>query len=444
VGAAAAFSVLGAVTLRAQDSNYWSTAYGTRAQLLGGVVIGSPGDISSVYYNPGALALTRNNEFLLAGNAFQYLRVSVANGAGPTRDLASSTITTVPSLIAGEIPLLAHDRLAYSFLSRTQVDLLMEKNFASRGEPDSPLPNASFGAIQIRYQQSVNENWYGITWAHKLSPTLGIGVTPELAVRNQRTTATLFAMGQNTGGQQAVLQLDKDFDYSNWRLLARVGLSARRDSLTYGVTLTTPGLALFGSGGIRQSINLTDQTGAVGNMIGASYQDGLESHYHSPVGVGLGASYGWNSTRVHAAVEWWNAVKQYTVLQGEAFTIMTPGGDSTGTAVITDKLNEVFNFGLGLEQHFGSIVGYASYHTDRSGEPSDSRPSAAVTAWDLDHITAGITFNAWRSTFAIGQSVAIGSRPVPPFVVRPDHVPTAALESKALILTSTVGWNIAF
>jgi hypothetical protein len=34
-------------TARSQDSNYWSSAYGTRAQLLGGVVTGSPGDISS-------------------------------------------------------------------------------------------------------------------------------------------------------------------------------------------------------------------------------------------------------------------------------------------------------------------------------------------------------------------------------------------------------------
>jgi len=104
--------ILGATTARSQDSNYWSAAYGTRAQLLGGVVTGSPGDISSTYYNPGALALAPSSEFLLAGNAFQYQRVSVANGSGPKRDLVTSTIGTVPSLIAGEVPILKHDRLA--------------------------------------------------------------------------------------------------------------------------------------------------------------------------------------------------------------------------------------------------------------------------------------------------------------------------------------------
>src|SRR5262245_65402142 len=103
-----ACSLLFTLPAHAQDANYWSIAYGTRAQLLGGVVTGSPGDISSVYYNPGALALAPNAEFLLAGYAVQYQRVSVANGAGAKRDLVSSVITTVPSLIAGELPVLTH------------------------------------------------------------------------------------------------------------------------------------------------------------------------------------------------------------------------------------------------------------------------------------------------------------------------------------------------
>ena len=44
-------------TAKAQDAHYWTYPYGTRAQLLGGVVIGSVVDISATYYNPGALSL---------------------------------------------------------------------------------------------------------------------------------------------------------------------------------------------------------------------------------------------------------------------------------------------------------------------------------------------------------------------------------------------------
>jgi hypothetical protein len=435
--------IFAATTAGAQDSNYWSTGYGTRAQLLGGVVTGSPGDISSVYYNPGALALAPNTEFLLAGNAVQYLRVSVANGSGPRRDLVTSTLATVPSLIAGELPVLQHDRLAYSYLTRQQVDLDMEQRLTTVSAP--LLPSATFAAFDLQYHQSVSESWYGLTWAHQLSPTLGFGVTPELALRSQRTIGSLFAMAENAGGQQAVLQQTRDFDFLHWRLLARFGLSGVRDSLTYGITFTTPGLGLTGGGAYRQSVNLTDQSGSVGNVIGASYQDGLKADYRSPLGAGAGASFGWGSMRIHAAAEWWGKVDRYNVLEGAPFVIKTPIGDSTVTTIVSEDLNSVFNFGVGLERRFSpNVSGYASYHTDRSGRAPDSPPNLSVTAWDLNHVSAGITFNAWRSNFAVGGSAAFGSRPIKSFGPRIDRIPSAELESSALILTGTLGWKIAF
>ena len=437
--------ILGATTARSQDSNYWSAAYGTRAQLLGGVVTGSPGDISSTYYNPGALALAPSSEFLLAGNAFQYQRVSVANGSGPKRDLVTSTIGTVPSLIAGEVPILKHDRLAYSFLTRQNVDLDMEKRLTTGAESVSPLPNATFAAFELLYHQRVSETWYGATWAHQLSPRFGIGITPSVAVRSQRTTASLTAMGENAGGQQAMLQHSRDFEYLHWRLLAKLGAQGYRDSLTYGVTLTTPGLGLFGGGAFRQSTSLTDQSGTVGNVIGASYQEDLKATYKSPVGVGAGASYGWTALRIHAAAEWWASISRYNILEGAPFVIHVPSGDSTASATISEELRSVFNYGVGLEYKFSpGLSGYASFHTDQSSRPSGSPVSASVTAYDLSHLSGGVTFKAWRSDFAVGLEGAFGSRPIQAFARRPDAIPPGELETHAMLVTGTLGWKISF
>ena len=104
-----------------------------------------------------------------------------------------------------------------------------------------------------------------------------------------------------------------------------------------------------------------------------------------------------------------------------------------------------FNFGFGLEHHFSpDVAGYLSYHTDVSGRPSDAPPDASVTAWDLNHVTAGVTFNAWRSNFAVGASAAFGSRPIPGSGSRPDRIPPASLDSQALIVTGTLGWKFTF
>ena len=445
VAAVASLFVLSSAPVLAQDSNYWSTAYGTRARLLGGVVIGSPGDISAVYYNPGALALAPDSEFLLSGNAFQYMRVSVTNGSGPRRDLTTSTISTLPSLIAGEIPLLDRDRLAYSLLTRQKVDIDIEKRATTDVQSSSPLPNATFAALDVQFHQDVDEGWYGLTWARQVSPALGIGVTPTMAVRSQRTQGSVFAMGENAANEQAVLQSSRDFDYLHWRLLARFGLSGARDSLTYGVTFTTPGLGLFGGGAYRQSLSLTSQTGTVGNVIGASYQNGLSVEYRSPMGAGAGASFGWGTLRLHVAAEWWAAVDRYNLIEGDPFTVQTPSGDSTVAAVVSEELDDVLNFGIGLEHRFSpDLVGLVSYHTDRSGRSPDSAPGASVTTWDLHHVTAGATFNAWRSNFAVGASVTFGSRPIPPLPNRPDGVPSAALETEALMVTAILGWKISF
>ena len=431
---------------RAQDSNYWSSAYGTRARLLGGVVIGSPGDISSVYYNPGALALTAQNEFLLSGNAYEYMRVTVEDGSGPGKPLVSGVIAAVPSLLAGEVPLLQHDRLAYSFLTRQQLDLELDRHSTLGVGTSAPLVNASFAALEVGFHQHVSENWVGATWAHRLTPRLGIGISPYVAVRSQNTDLAFLAEGANAGDSAAVLNQHRAFDYIHWRLLARIGLSGVRDSLTYGITVTTPSLGLFGGGEVRQNTMLVDQTGALGTITGASYQPDVKADYRSPLGLGAGASYAIADTRVHAAVEWMAEVPEYTVLDAAPFTIATPTSDSTAALAVKEQLGDVFNWGVGLEHRFRpGLSGYVSYHTDRSARRHDDPVGASFTSWDLQHVAAGTTFKFMRSDFAVGLATAFGSQPVPPLPDRPDGRPTAEnLETHELIFTISLGWKITF
>jgi hypothetical protein len=56
--------------LSAQDTHYWTDQFGTSAELLGGIVVGSVRDLSSTYYNPGAIALSRDENLILNTSAF--------------------------------------------------------------------------------------------------------------------------------------------------------------------------------------------------------------------------------------------------------------------------------------------------------------------------------------------------------------------------------------
>jgi hypothetical protein len=285
-----------------------------------------------------------------------------------------------------------------------------------------------------------------MTWSHSFNPHLGIGVSPYLAVRSQETVVTFMAEGQNSGGQSAILNMSRDFNYLHYRLLAKLGLSGIRDSLTYGVSLTTPSLGLFGGGATHNNTTLIDQTGNVGSVVGASYQEDLKSEYRSPMGAAAGASFGFGSSRIHAAVEWFGEVPRYTVLPATAFTVNTPLGDSTVTAEITDKLDAVVNYGVGLEHVFSpTLTGFASFHTDQSGRESGQGPGASLTSWDLSHITGGATVHAFRSDFAIGVTAAFGSQPAPVLPARPDGKPSPqGAEVHELLTTVSLGWKITF
>ena len=63
--------VLAPASTRAQDSQYWNLQYGPVAELLGGVVVGSTRDLSATFYNPGALALTKNPSLVASVSSFE-------------------------------------------------------------------------------------------------------------------------------------------------------------------------------------------------------------------------------------------------------------------------------------------------------------------------------------------------------------------------------------
>lgn len=446
IASALAVVMLVAATAQAQDSNYWSIAYGTRSQLLGGVVVGSPGDISSTYYNPGALALAGPTEVLLAGNAYQYQRVSVQGGSGPGRDLISSSVGAVPSLFAGEIPVLDNDRIAYTFLTRRSMDMALEHRTTDNADFFAPIANPVSSALEIQLKQNFSETWYGMTWAHQLSPNLGFGVSPYVVVRSQTTRGALLTEGLDAAGNGAVLSASREFHYLHFSALARLGLSGRRDSLTWGVTVTTPNLQVMGSGNTQYNSTLVDQTGVRGTVMGADYEQDLDAHYKTPVGADVGASYGWGSTRIHAAVDWNGEVARYTVLEPDPFIVSTPSGDSTVHVVIDDRLDAVVNWGLGLEHTFNQKwAGYASYHSDYSARPESDRPSASITHWDLQHVTIGTTLKVKRSDFALGLSGAFAKQPTLRVPEQPaGTTPLQDLHTKVTFVTVVVGWKISF
>jgi hypothetical protein len=397
---------------RAQDVQYWNATYGTKALLLGGVVIGSSQDISAVYYNPAGLALLERTEVILSGTGYQYSRIAIDNGIGGGGSVSSSSISAVPVMFAGEIPVgfLDPGRLAYSVLTRQRFETRVQ----ARGlGPDSTLdvPDMRFFSGDVKGEENLSDTWVGLTWARTANPHLSVGLTQFVSVRSQRALFSTVAQAIDSSGDAALAIRSRDFDYTTWGLLWKLGLAAKFPTWSMGMTVTTPSVHLFGSGSAGRDLTIVDQ-GISPNAItqvATDFQDGVAANYRTPLSVGVGGAYSFGPTRLHASAEWFASEAAYHVLETQQFTAQSSG--QTMTNEVVQEFKAVVNYGVGMDHRFGpKLSAYGSFRTDRTPLPDSSAANATMSHFDLWHVTGGTSFSWLNADLVLGGEVAFGSR----------------------------------
>jgi hypothetical protein len=432
-----ALSALLVSNVAAQDTHYWNLQYGTKSNLLGGAVIGSVADMAATYYNPAALALFPTQEILLSGKIYQYSALTLKNGAGLGKDLTSSTIEAAPSLFAGSFTFdwLGDHILSYSILTRQSMNFGIE---GRRGGVRDTQAGDELVAGELIANQELSDLWIGLTWAVKLSPQLAIGVTPYLSIRDQKTRKHAYSEILDPFGNVSAAILTQQFDYNNYRLLAKAGMAANFDPLTLGLSITTPDLSISGSGSSLVNLVNTGEGSNEETVLIANYQQDVTAHHHMPLSLGIGAGYRLGKHRLHFSAEWYNKVDKYQVLDTKDFT-----GQSNGETFpnrVDSESNSVLNYGFGLEFYMSEKLNlYFSYITDFSSVVPNTSTNLTVSTWDIYHISGGASFSIGRSEFTLGLNYAFGSDKVKGPVNLPDSEIKNALAD--LLEGSTVDYT---
>ena len=301
----------------AQDSQYWSIQYGPVGQLVGGQVIGGVPDLSATYYNPGALALRNESSYLLSTESVQLESVSTHGQPGlAIFDTSSSTFGAAPSLLAGALPhwFGENTHLAWSFLTRQKLELRLGQRLTD------PLSSTWVtSAAESYFDQRVNEDWGGLTVSRRLSDSVGLGLTWYGAYRGQRTRKEVNAQGIAADGRSLAVSGVTDFDYWHFRMLGKLGLAWQSREWKLGLSITTPSLALFGSGDAAYTVSLagTDANGdgrPDAPFLATETAEGLGADYRSSWAVGAGASRSFGRTRLYVSTEWFAPVDRFTVI----------------------------------------------------------------------------------------------------------------------------------
>lgn len=404
----------------AQDNHYWNIQYGTRSLLLGGAVIGSVSDMAATFYNPAALGLFSSPEILLSGKVYQYDALTLKDVSESNLDLTSSNIEAAPSLFAGSFTFkwLKKHKLSYSILTRQRMNFGID---GQQGTVQEVLNGQERLAGELTSDQKLSDDWGGLTWSYPLSSKMAIGVSQFLSVRSQNTRNQVLAQSINPDGDVATSIILRKFDYQSFDLVWKAGFGMKLDPFTFGITVTTPGVHITGSGSSLVDVAVSGvKSDTLSNPVfAANYQQDVSAQYRSPWSVGGGFSWGIGKHRVHFSMEWFDAVKQFEVLETEDFTIQSSGETASNT--VDHELQSVVNYGVGLEIFFKEkLSGYASFVTDKSAAVPGTQTNLAVSFWDIYHLTAGAAFTLGRSEFTLGASYSFGNDRLERTITFPD------------------------
>jgi hypothetical protein len=394
----------------AQDSHYWTDQFGTRANLLGGAVIGSKLDLSNSYYNPGALALVNDPSLLLGTGAFEFSRIGIKDAAANGEDVSTFTSRAAPSLFAVSI---ASDwkpnhAFAFSVLTRRDFHLELDTGVIAKREAITGSPGDEDFAAEAILSQDVADTWVGLTWSHARSPHWGVGLTQYVAIRNQSTRAQAILEAVGGTGEGAAAVVIRDISYWNARLLWKAGFMLDLSPLTLGLTVTTPSIDLLGDGTITTNESVLTSTGS---FLAADYQDGVRAHDRSPLSIGIGGSYALGRAMIHVSGEWFDQVPEFRVLYTAPWTEQTTG--ATREHEVGNRLREVFNLGVGLEYALGEDTKlYTGFITDRSAAEEKRRDDVTVSTWDIYHVSGGAELGLSFVNVTFGASFAFGSSDV--------------------------------
>lgn len=395
----------------AQDTQYWNLQYGTKGELLGGVVVGSALDMSATFYNPGAVPWLENPSFILTASVFGMQTLKIIDQDPDQDAISTRNFGPLPSMIAGKLPMKWFGgHTAYSFLTRQQLNFRISAREGVIIGRDTPGDTISVGGA-VMLEQNMSENWGGFTWSKKAGEHAAIGATLYGVYRGQytRQQQTVEALGASGFGGAVIIA--NELDYYDVRTLAKIGAYFDLgEKTTLGVTVTTPGVHLFGSGKVtsnRSLIGDADGNGIPDSEAEVGFGEELETEYRSPTSIAVGGSQQFKRMKAHATVEYFTEVDQYSVVEAPA---IAGGPGVTGIDVdYQAALASVVNWGIGIEQGFGETSSfYISFLTDQSAYATVEGRRSVVSTWDIKHLNGGVALAIKGVDLTLGAGFAWG------------------------------------
>ena len=404
------------IDTNAQNAHYWSNQYGTRADLLGGIVIGSVKDLSSTYYNPGAVSFSSERSLIISTHAFDitYIKLDLPINGPNDYDFFRTRVAPVIFALRLTNPLKFTNSFVISYVEKEDD----EKEFSLLNLPYSQYEDApeliknSFN--ETRVYHNVGEHWAGITWTYTYNNKLGLGFTFYGAYRNQEVQTRINLQFVDSTAVGLSVERRADYEITHFRLFGKLGVFYEEENYSIGLTMLLPSLPLFGWGELLyldSKINIEKEDNRYSSITNVTQSD-LNVRYTYPFSIGMGGSYKTGNTRLHFSLEWFNNIPNYKMIDANPFTHPETGEMIDPDVYATSR--SVLNYGFGFEYRLEKDVDlYFAIRTDFSSKYKTNYSALNFSEYNKYYINTGSAFKAFDYYITLGISYGFGASSSP-------------------------------
>jgi hypothetical protein len=405
----------------AQEGHFWTQQYGTKSMLLSNSVIGGVEDLGAVFYNPARLGLIKNPSFLISANVYEWNRYKLENVFGENKNANKSNFGGIPSLIAGSFNLsfLKKHTFAYAVLLRQNFDMNVGYREEVYSDVIEQFPGEEYFNGSMHLRSTAKEQWFSLAWSYPINDRLSVGVTTNATILDSGKDSNFALAALSQTNDVASYQFSREVGYKHYGLVWKAGLASTVRNVTYGLTLTTPVVAITGKGDYTYGkfFSGIDTLNTYAEEYTTSRQSGIAVERRTPLSVGLGFSVPITRSRIYISSEWFSSVKNYTIMEAADHV-----SQSTGDTIqfrLTDRLDDVINVGIGSEIYIRDEISfYASICTDFSAIPEDltgfssNQPTAANSTFtaNLYHYAGGFVLNLSSVDLTLGATITGGKQ----------------------------------
>jgi hypothetical protein len=331
-----------------QEGNYKFENYGNEPALLTGNVTASISDLALTYYNPARLVFVDTTKFLISIKAYQFDKFTYENKLGEGKNISDSEFNGIPSMIAGEfnVKFLPNHKFAYSLISRyrTERGIAYESGILDNSTVVG-IEDSSGSLINIDFQTKLKDEWFGLTWAHKINDNFSIGASTFFSVYQFREKGELLISEQGVDGGVSLLSDKLDYEQSAYGLFLKLGMAYRIADIEIGANISLPYI------GISNDASLLIQDFSSGVRFEDKFLfyngKGLKNKRKTALemALGMGVPIGKDKrSKIRLNVEWHSKINEYEKITLPASVL----NDNTEQSKFNEEFKTVINFGAGM------------------------------------------------------------------------------------------------